>query len=203
MGIEIPGKTTMFRTIGIPPIDVALPLVAYTSRTPLIFLGLMYSALGFEFTLGIYLIVTDLQPSDTIPAIIMLLVMFAMATPFWMVGLTLLGETTRSGSVLTVDEECLVDTRAKVVIRWLDVVEAGFLYSRRGGPLAVRLTLGAAMQARESPFRLDTLFRRRKGNEVQIAIKFLDIDTYTLSHVIAALIARAGGRISVGPPKGW
>lgn len=203
--ISIPKKATFARTYAVPPISVGLPLEVRTR----ISLQLLHALFAFAAGLvGILVLVVAIwllasRPAEWITWIIAvgclpLCVVGAISGPA--IAWICLKDAIRSDPVLIVRTNGLEDRRAQAMIPWAAVSEARMAYSySTGGLNHVHLTLRTPVLAQHNPFRPGTMGYpwHRRPDTLRVPVILLDVNAYVLTQVVAALVRRHGGEVTV------
>ncbi|MDP4005655.1 hypothetical protein [Methylobacterium sp. NEAU K] len=196
---------TFARTYAIPPISVGLPLEARTRVS----LQLLYALFAFTTGLvGILVVVVAIWLAASYPAEWVTWIVAVAGVPLALAGAisgpaiawNCLKDAARPDPVLIVRANGIEDRRAQAMIPWATVSEARMVYSYAlGGLNHVHLTLRTPVLARHNPFRPGTKGYpwRRRPDEVRVPVVLLDVKAYTLAQVVAALVKRYGGEVTV------
>lgn len=202
---SIPGVATFVRTYAVPPISVGLPLEVRTCVS----LQLLYALFAFAAGLvGILGLVVAIWLVASRPAEWVTWIIAVSCLPCSLVGAIsgpaiawiCLKDAVRSDPVLIIRANSLEDRRARATIPWATVREARMVYSYAlGGLDHVSLTLRTPVFAQHTPFRPGTMGYpwHRRPDALRVPVILLDVKAYTLVQVVAALVRRHGGEVTV------
>ncbi|MGU3454194.1 hypothetical protein [Methylobacterium sp. 391_Methyba4] len=203
--VWVPGLATFARTYAVPPISVGLPLEVRTR----VGWQLLYAFLAFAAGLvSILVIIVAIWLAASYPAEwVTWVVALSCLPPSFVGGISgpaiawnCLKDAARSDPVLIVRADGLEDRRARAMIPWAAVSEARMVYSYAiGGLNHVHLTLRMPVPAQHNPFRPGTMgyLSRRRPDALQVPVILLDVKAYTLAQIVAALVKRHGGEVTV------
>lgn len=203
--VSIPALATFARTYAVPPISVGLPLEVRTRVS----LQLLYALFAFATGLvGILVLVVAIWLMASHPAEWVTWIIAVGCLPLSLLGAisglaiawNCLKDAARSDPVLIVRTNGLEDRRAQAMIPWATVSEARMVYSYAlGGLNHIDFTLRTPVLAQHNPFRPGTMGYpwRRRPYVLRVSVILLDVNAYTLTQVVAALVKRHGGQVTV------
>jgi hypothetical protein len=111
-------------------------------------------------------------------------------------------DSARSGAVLIIDGEGVMDTRQlRTILRWADVKAISFWGGGRGD-LIVMFKLRVPILVKYNPFRMGHGFRQVPIDELYVLVSGLDKDEDVVVGVIETMVVRHGGYVVpyVGAP---
>lgn len=203
--VRVPGLATFARTYAVPPISVGLPLEVRTR----VGLQLLYAFLAFAAGLVSMLVIivaiwlAALYPTEWVTWVVALSCLplsFVGGISGPAIAWNCLKDAARSDPVLIIRADGLEDRRAQAMIPWAAVSEARMAYSySTGGLNHVHLTLRTPVLAQHNPFRPGTMGYpwHRRPDTLRVPVILLDVNAYVLTQVVAALVRRHGGEVTV------
>jgi hypothetical protein len=200
--VQIPGRPTFGRTYAIPSISVGLPLEVRTSASLQFLYALFSLAAGAVGILVVAVVIWLLVSHPTegftwiVAGCLPFSLIVAVSSPIsaWIS----FKDAMRSDPVLIVRADGIEDRRAATMIPWTMVSQACIVYSL-GNLNSVNFTLRTLIRARHNTFRVGAMGYPwyRRPDTLRVLIVLLNVRSYILAQVVATLVKRHGGEITV------
>jgi hypothetical protein len=205
--VDVPGEYTFWKTYGVPPERVALPL-AVTARIgplgwllmlPLAIVMTVLGCLCFATLIGVDW--TRRSLTEILIGLPALLFMIPLASLIVGTTVRLFADRCAKLPLAEIDQDGILDRRlAEQKIAWKQVEHANALYDRSGiAAISLRLISDAPAVALRRRFDLLRL-RRRQPNEYFIEVKLLSVPQRRLALAILSLVRANGGKIGSNFP---
>ena len=197
--IEIPGETTLWKTVDIAPERVTLPFVAgphvmgqSIAAGALLVAGLPTVAAA-AILLSQFLLLSGQAALVVFVIGVLLGVIGAWLTTKGIVGILNL---VRRSPLLVIDETGLWGARLRDPIRWTDIKRAKIIVRRKSGITGVSLRLRHPIAPRRG-FQFRGWLERFFGEPdlVYVPVTLLDRSRHTLSHAIIRMAEKHGAEI--------
>lgn len=195
-GLEIPGELKLSNPLP-RPMAVSLPLVARPRILANVLLGLLALPIGvlLDFSFVVLLIAAmhgGLYGSTGFIVVVFLSLSFVSGVIFTGAALTCFADALRTGPVLEITAEGLLDRRSGLSIAWSNVPRAEIT---SGGTASVDFALRGASASWQNPFRAGVFFPlfRLKRDHVIVSTALLDVRRHVLVYTILTLVDRHGG----------